>query len=204
MPGAVLDRPLSFAPREEWLPPEAFPDSDGIPLETRDVYTAAALLRETILRADLRPDMDVGVNQFVYVDPTDPSKSLGPDLWVAVGVPPRNRQRWEAWTEGKLPDLVMEMVSPTSVKRDTVDKVLEYGRYGVREYFWFDPISLRWAGYRNRAGIMQPIRLERDATRISQVVGLKLRLWTGYYGPWEKTWLRWYGLDGRLLPTAEE
>lgn len=42
-------------------------------------------------------------------------------------------------------DLVIEIVSPESVKLDTVEKLAEYEQGGVREYWWIDPESQRAA-----------------------------------------------------------
>ena len=39
------------------------------------------------------------------------------------------------------PDLVVEVVSPGTKRRDTVDKRRWYRRYGVREYWIIDPVS---------------------------------------------------------------
>jgi Uma2 family endonuclease len=52
------------------------------------------------------------------------------------------RERLEFLTDKRFegaPDLVVEIVSPTSVTVDRVDKYLEYERAGVREYWIIDP-----------------------------------------------------------------
>lgn len=59
-----------------------------------------------------------------------------------------SRQRWSAGPEPReedkgftriVPDLAVEIVSPTSVRRDRVEKRIIYARCGVREYWIVDP-----------------------------------------------------------------
>jgi Uma2 family endonuclease len=53
-----------------------------------------------------------------------------------------NRNRLEFLTEKRFegaPDLIVEVISPTSVTIDRVDKYLEYERAGVGEYWIIDP-----------------------------------------------------------------
>jgi Uma2 family endonuclease len=45
-------------------------------------------------------------------------------------------------------DLVVEIISPESVHRDTVDKFLEYQQAGVLEYWLIDPLQRRATFYR--------------------------------------------------------
>lgn len=39
------------------------------------------------------------------------------------------------------PDLVVEILSPSSIKRDRKDKSNTYARYGIREYWLIDPVQ---------------------------------------------------------------
>ena len=57
----------------------------------------------------------------------------------APGTPPEeDRQSYKLWQE-PLPDLVMEVVSPSSRVRDTVAKPRRYEALGIPEYWVFDP-----------------------------------------------------------------
>ena len=62
---------------------------------------------------------------------------LQPDIvFVAVARSGIVRERiWGA------PDLVVEVVSPGTRRRDTIDKRRWYRQYGVREYWIIDPVS---------------------------------------------------------------
>lgn len=50
------------------------------------------------------------------------------------------------------PDLVCEVVSPSTRRRDYVDKMWRYARAGVREYWVVDPASKRTTVYRFEQG----------------------------------------------------
>jgi Uma2 family endonuclease len=60
-----------------------------------------------------------------------------PDISVYVTPPPEldDRNFWRRW----VPDLVIEIVSPSSRKRDYKEKPEEYLRIGVKEYWIIDP-----------------------------------------------------------------
>jgi Uma2 family endonuclease len=51
------------------------------------------------------------------------------------------------WIEGP-PDLVIEIVSPSSVERDWREKYLDYQAAGVREYWVIDPMSKKLSACR--------------------------------------------------------
>lgn len=59
-----------------------------------------------------------------------------------------SRERWEAGPKPRddekgftriVPDLAIEIVSPSSVRRDRIEKRIAYARAGVREYWIVDP-----------------------------------------------------------------
>ena len=67
----------------------------------------------------------------------DDSNIVQPDLlWIAEGSPAK-------WVEGKYlqgaPDLVVEIFSPGTVRRDKKEKFRLYEKFGVREYWMIDP-----------------------------------------------------------------
>ena len=65
-----------------------------------------------------------------------------PDILVAFGVRDWVRPRYEIWVEGKAPDLVIELLSPSSWQNsDLIGKRAWYRREGVREYVVLDPLG---------------------------------------------------------------
>lgn len=92
-----------------------------------------------------RPDVFVGADQFVYWDPDYDQRTksgnppLSPDVYVAFGVANRHRSAYVVWDEGKPPDFVLEVASPSSRQRDENEKRDAYAKMGVPEYFLYDP-----------------------------------------------------------------
>lgn len=79
---------------------------------------------------------------YIYVAPLDVILSevdvRQPDLTMV------HRSRGHIITKRGIegaPDLVVEAMSPGSRKRDKVDKILTYAKYGVAEYWIIDPVS---------------------------------------------------------------
>ena len=76
----------------------------------------------------------------VYRDPANRNDWREPDIMVALDVPDRRRERYLLWEERKAPDLVIEVLSDSSLKNgDLDDKRDWYRREGVREYVVLDP-----------------------------------------------------------------
>ena len=74
-------------------------------------------------------------------------KPLAPDIMVSLtagdidapGTPPAEyRKSYKLWQE-PVPDLILEVISSSSVERDTVEKPPRYEALGVRELWLFDP-----------------------------------------------------------------
>ena len=95
-----------------------------------------------------RPDVLVSSDQFIHWDPaynsrTNPANSPpSPDLYVVFGVSNRLRNSYVVWEEGKPPDFVLEVVSPSSRRRDK-EKIDLYAKMGVPEFFLYDPDDKR-------------------------------------------------------------
>ena len=86
-----------------------------------------------------RRDVFVGADQFIYWNREKPPAS--PDVFVAFGVAKRHRNSYVVWEEGKPPDFVLEVVSPSSRDQDERVKPNIYAQMGVQEYFWYDPLG---------------------------------------------------------------
>ena len=95
-----------------------------------------------------RPDVLVSSDQFIHWDPaynsrTNPANSPpSPDLYVVFDVSNRLRNSYVVWEEGKPPDFVLEVVSPSSRRRDK-EKIDLYAKMGVPEFFLYDPDDKR-------------------------------------------------------------
>ncbi len=63
------------------------------------------------------------------------------------------------------PDLVIEILSPSSAYYDLKSKFQVYEKYGVREYFIVDPKDNEVTGYRNEGGTFNQFFRERGRLR---------------------------------------
>jgi Uma2 family endonuclease len=68
----------------------------------------------------------------------DPENTIQPDL---VFVPTANLGIIHRQAIFGVPDLLVELVSPSSVRRDRYDKRDLYARFGVKEYWIGDPAN---------------------------------------------------------------
>ena len=87
-----------------------------------------------------REDVLVAMELVIYYRRGDNTAWLRPDLQVAFGVQ-RDvpRSTYKVWVEGKAPDFVLEVASPSTAENDARHKAREYARIGVREYWRLDP-----------------------------------------------------------------
>jgi Uma2 family endonuclease len=193
----------------EWPPTEdELPYDDGMPMETQRHALQLQLLIDPLrlFWAD-RDDVYVAGNMFVYfsLEQVRHQDFRGPDFFVVLGVPKRERKSWVVWQEGKGPDVVIDLLSESTAALDKGEKKAIYqDRLRVPEYFWFDPFSAEWAGFALRYRGYEALTEDSQGRLISRRLGLALVRWEGVYQEVEARWLRWATLDGALLPTPQE
>lgn len=206
---ANVARQDDFFPDFE-LPPteDELPSDDGMPMETaRHVFQMILLMLPLKLYWKDRTDVCVGGNMFVYYSPAQllTEDFRGPDVFVATGVANRERKSWLVWQEGKGPDVVIELLSDSTARRDKGEKMRIYqDKLRVPEYFWYDPFTAEFAGFALREGVYEPITSDSPDRLPSRLLGLSLVRWQGTYEGVEARWLRWATLDGTVLPTDAE
>ena len=94
-----------------------------------------------------------------------------------------NRSTFKVWEEGKAPDFVLEVASPSTADNDAGDKARKYAGLGVREYWRLDPegtiMGAPLEGYRARWGRFKGVESIQGAGGVgylrSGVLGLNLR-----------------------------
>jgi Uma2 family endonuclease len=157
-----------------------------------------------------RNDFYAGGNNFIYFSAEHVRNQdfRGPDFYFVDGVPRQPlRQWWCVWEEnGKYPDLIIELLSPTTaaedlgVKKDTYERIFRTG-----EYFCYDPDARLLQGWRlGSARVYEPIKANERGWMWCGSVGLWLGLWTGRYQGFEGTWLRFFDSHGNPVMTGQE
>jgi len=208
----------AFAP----LPFELVYD-DGEPLET-DWHTLQLPLLRRLIRQVMaeqgRTDYFTSSNIFVYysveqarevaeeVSNKLPERAFrGPDVfWVGGVDPKRERKVWIAWEEGgRLPDVIFEMLSPSTAKKDRTEKRDLYARvFGTAEYFMYEPETGKHEGLRLAGRFYQPIQPDENGRLWSEQLGAFVGLWHGVVEEKQDDWVRLFRPDGTLVPTPDE
>lgn len=119
-----------------------FPTSDGRPVaETPLHYQRLSDLAYCLtMFFKRREDAYVGINMLAYDDPQEPRRHLSPDIFVAFGgasEEEREREIYKLWEEPS-PSFVLEVTSK-STRREDERKKARYAKWGVAEYFMYDP-----------------------------------------------------------------
>jgi Uma2 family endonuclease len=195
---------------------------DGEPLETYWHDLEHNLLR-TLIRQIMveqgRNDFFVGANMFVYYSvpqaqevANEVRKGLekrafrGPDVFWVGNAKNRKRKCWIAWEEdGRLPDLIVELLSPSTADNDRKEKKDLYAQvFRTAEYFLYDPETKQLEGFRLVDRSYRSIPPDEKGRLWSGQLGGFLGLWHGIYQGTEDDWVRLFRPDGTLVPTEGE
>jgi Uma2 family endonuclease len=119
-----------------------YPDSDGKPMadNTRQFrYIVTIQGGIAALFAD-RPDVFVAGDLLWYPVEGNNQIRAAPDTMVVFGRPPGDRGSYLQWREeGIAPQVVFEVLSPGNTVAEMTRKFRFYERYGVEEYYVYDP-----------------------------------------------------------------
>ncbi len=148
-----------------------------------------------------RNDYFAAANLSIYYSPNQKKSEdfRGPDFFVVLGTERRlDRKSWVVWGEGgKYPDVIVEILSPSTAKIDRGEKKQIYQDiFRTPDYFWFDPETLELQGFRLMEGQYQAIEPTDRGWLWSDLLGLFL----GIY----QQQLRYFNREGELIPTPAE
>jgi len=191
--------------RQRWPEPEidfsTFPGEDGKPMADNERNQREMIDTMFALRQPLEPlGHHVGGNLIIYYNPANGLDHLSPDVFVALDRDAGLRESWKTWLEGKFPEVVVEIASPSTKGRDIGEKLARYGALGAHEYYIHDParrLQPAFRGYRAAGGALVPVPNPTGRSIRSEVLGLEFRVVDG--------WLRVIDpASGMPYPTPEE
>jgi len=197
---------------EPSMPPTDLIFDDGEPLESNRHRIAINVLIRSLQQAYLdRNDFFTSGNMFIYYSSEQARNRdfRGPDFFAVLNVDgTTERQGWVVWEEGgRYPDVIVELMSPSTASMDTGTKKDIYERiFRTPDYFVFnpfDPNSLQgW--HLDASQQYQPLVPNEQGWLWCQTLGLWVGTWQGSIDRETAVWLRFYDQEGNLVPLPEE
>ena len=140
-----------------------YPDSDGQPMaDNTKQFRWIVLLKENLecLFAQ-NPDVFVAGDLLWYPIEGKPDVRVAPDVFVVFGRGKGDRGSYRQWQEDNIaPQVVFEILSPGNTLKEMLKKQQFYDRYGVEEYYIYNPENNELTGLQ---------RLEDTLTVIEEI-----------------------------------
>ena len=224
---AILAEPPMPDPYLAELDALELPGDDGEPMKNeRERMQISLFLNALDQHWHDRNDFYAAGNMFIYYSVPQAQRVLkeintdtlpqtafrGPDIFVVLGVDGSyRRQKWTVWNEdGRYPNVIFELLSPTTRKRDLGEKKRLYEQtFHTREYVCFDYLDPEsdnaLQGWRLDAqGHYQSIEPDARGWLWSEQLNLWVGRWEGTFLRDDTVWMRVYMPDGELVLTDGE
>jgi Uma2 family endonuclease len=141
------------------------------------------------------PDVYVAGDMFWYPVEGHPEICQAPDTLVAFGRPKGYRGSYMQWVEGGIPPrVVFEILSPSNRPGPMIEKFKFYEKYGVDEYYIYDPYEVILTGYLRSEGELR--KIPETNGWISPLLGIRFDL--------SGSEMVIYGPDGQRFLTYQE
>jgi Uma2 family endonuclease len=156
---------MSIAITPAHRPEIKYPDSDGQPMADNTLQFKWIVTIKEGLEAQYRNAADIFVagDLLWYPVQDEPEIRAAPDAMVVFGRPKGYRGSYKQWEEGGIaPQVVFEVLSPGNRPADMSRKFRFYERYGVEEYYLYDPENGDLAGWRRgESGLDEIAKMDR-------------------------------------------
>ncbi len=140
-----------------------YPESDGQPMADNTLqYSWIVLIKENleILFAAIH-DIFIAGDLLWY--PVRKAPGCAPDIMVVFGRPKGHRGSYLQWEEGNIaPQVVFEILSPSNSSSEMDTKRDFYDKYGVEEYYLYDPETNNLQGW---------VRSKKSLKKITKIDG---------------------------------
>jgi Uma2 family endonuclease len=174
-----------------------YPESDGEPMaENTEHFNWIVLIKENleILFAN-NPEVFVAGDLLWYPVQGNNKIRQAPDAMVIFGRPKGARGSYRQWQENNIaPQVAFEIFSPGNRVGKMLEKMQFYLRYGVEEYYIYDPQDIELNGFTRSQNWFEPIS-EMNGW-VSPRLGIKFQL--------TENTLEIYRPDGRKFLTPLE
>jgi Uma2 family endonuclease len=181
----------------EIKPEIIYPDSDGKPMaESTEHYEWIVKIKEN-LEILFASENNVFIAGDLLWYPVEGSVKTrqAPDVMVIFGRPKGRRGSYKQWEENNIaPQVVFEILSPENRSQEMAKKLLFYHRYGVEEYYIYDPTTLELTGLIRQQEWLEEI--EEINNWVSPRLGIRFELTSDN--------LEIYYPDGRKFLTSLE
>jgi Uma2 family endonuclease len=154
-----------------------YPQSDGQPMADNTIQ----FRRITVIYYNLAwlfakdPQVFIAGDLLWYPVKEDNKIRQSPDIMVVFGVAKGDRGSYQQWQENHIaPQVVFEILSPGNTPQEMNRKLLFYDRYGVEEYYLYDPSKNHLRSWWRVAGFLE--ELEELQKLISPRLGIQLEL----------------------------
>ncbi|MGB7272755.1 MAG: Uma2 family endonuclease [Geitlerinemataceae cyanobacterium] len=161
----------------EFLSEIIYPDSDGQPMsDNTKQFRWIVLIKENleILFAN-DPNVFVAGDLFWYPVQGENKIRQAPDVMVVFDRPKGDRGSYKQWEEDNIaPQVVFEILSPGNRAGKMAEKLLFYQRYGVEEYYIYDPDDNELVGLSRSGDWLE--RIETIDSWVSPRLGIRFAL----------------------------
>jgi Uma2 family endonuclease len=137
-----------------------YPDSDGLPMadNTRQFEYIVYVKKGIDWLFSNDPQVFVAGDLLWYPVEGNNKLRLAPDVMVVFGRPKGNRGSYQQWLEDNLPpQVVFEIISPGNTVSEMTRKFHFYERYGVEEYYIYDPDRVSLDGFLRQGNLLEVI-----------------------------------------------
>jgi Uma2 family endonuclease len=132
-------------------PPEIiYPESDGLPMSdhTRQFRWIVTIKENLELLFAKEPNVFVAGDLLWYPVEGNNKLAYAPDTMVVFGRPKGDRGSYQQWKEDNIaPQVVFEILSPSNRLGEMMRKLDFYQKYGVEEYYIYDPERLDFTAW---------------------------------------------------------
>ena len=193
----MVQQLLSDSSFENGIESPQYPDSDGQPMsDNTKQFRWIVTIKENLERLFAEDDnVFVAGDLLWYPVEGQPKIRQAPDTLVAFGRPKGDRGSYRQWVEADVaPQVVFEILSPGNRHSEMLRKLGFYQRYGVEEYYIYDPDDNELSGFLRSGGSLQVI--DNISGWVSPRLGIRFQV--------SKTTLEIYRPDGEKFVTFLE